>query len=73
MEGHSDHNNEDTDLCHQLHKKNHWHLVGLESSVINGYGNAHVRCRWYRRSDKDAGDRLVTLSASQSTALHDKP
>ena len=29
---------------------------GLKSSVINGFGSAHVRCRWNRRSDRDDGD-----------------
>ena len=46
---------------------------GLKSLVLNGSGNAHVRCRWNRIYDRDAGDGLVTLSASRSTALHYKP
>ena len=39
---------------------------------MNACGNAHVRCWWNRRSDRDTEDGLVTLSASQSTEFHDK-
>ena len=34
-------------------------------------GNAHVRCRSNRRSNRDAGHGLVTLSASQLKVLQD--
>ena len=78
MEDHKGHHNEETDLCHQqqLYKKNSWCFGAfscLKPSVMNGCGNIHVRCRWNRRFDRDAGDGLVSLTASQSTALHDKP
>ena len=48
-------------------------LGKVTGSVMNGYGNAHARCRWNTRSDRDAGDGLVIISANQSIALHDKP
>ena len=63
MDDHIDHHKENTDLC----------PCCLKSSAMNGCGKAHVRCRRNRRFDRDAGDGLVTLSASQSTGLHDKP
>ena len=71
MEDHSGHNDEDTLSTSALEES----LVsgGLKSSVMNGCGSAHVRYRWNRRSGRDAGYGLVTLSVSQSTALHDKP
>ena len=50
-----------------------WWSGGLRPSVTNGCGNARVTRRWNRRSDRDAVTGLVTLSVSQSTALHDKP
>ena len=46
---------------------------GRKPPVMNGYGNLHVRCQWNGRSGTDAGDGLVTISASQSIALHDMP
>ena len=69
MQDHSDHNKEDTDLCQEVS------LVsgGMKSSLMNGCGNAHVRFRWNRRSDRDPGDGMAILSANQSTLLHDKP
>ena len=34
---------------------------GLKPSVMNGCGNLHFRCRWNRKSFRDAGDGLVTI------------
>ena len=36
-------------------------------------GNEPVTCQWSRKFDGEAGDGLVTPSASQVTVLHDKP
>ena len=67
-----EHHKEDTDLVNSC--LNPWCLKPeLKPPVINGWNNLHVRCRLNRRSDRDAGDGLVTLSASQLTVLHDKP
>ena len=46
----------------------------LKSLVMNGCGNARIRCWWWNwRSDGDAADGLVILSTSHSTALSSKP
>ena len=42
----------------------------LKPSVANSCGNAHVKCQWRRKSDRDAGDGLVTHSASQVIAFY---
>ena len=46
----------------------------LKASLMNGCSNnVHVGCLWNRRSNRDVGDGMVTFSAIQLTALHDKP
>ena len=71
-EDHSDHNKKIQTFVNNTLIR----ILGIlwpEIIVMNGFANAHVKCRWNKRSDRDAGDKLVTLSAKQSPALHDKP
>ena len=61
---------EDTDHVNSRLEKGEESLVsgGLKPSVISGCCKVRVRCRSNRRSDRKAGDGLVILFASQSTA-----
>ena len=48
--------------------------ASLALKLCPPYFSVKLRYIYYiRRSDKDAADGLVTLSASQLTTLHDKP